>query len=53
LSIEPPAGVDPIPMRPIGYFAVKAADPMVALANAAPLARLPEAKGKARVSLGF
>lgn len=34
--IEPVAEVEPIPMRPLGHFAVEAADPMVALANSAP-----------------
>jgi hypothetical protein len=34
--IEPVAEVEPIPNRPIGFFAVEEADPMIALANSAP-----------------
>ncbi|HTX64371.1 MAG TPA: hypothetical protein VMD31_01250 [Opitutaceae bacterium] len=39
--IEPVAEVEPIPLRPHGYFAVEAADPMVAFANAAPASFTP------------
>ena len=37
--IKAVAGVEPIPLRPFGYFAVETADPMVMLANAAPASK--------------
>jgi hypothetical protein len=33
--IEPVVEIEPIPVRPFGYFTVEADDPMVALANSA------------------
>ena len=39
--IEPVAEVEPIPIRPFGFFMIEAADPMIALANAAPASFTP------------
>ena len=39
--IEAIAEVEPIPVRPVGFFTVEAADPMVALANSAPASFAP------------
>ena len=33
--IEPVAFPEPIPVRPVGYFAIEADDPFIALANSA------------------
>jgi hypothetical protein len=39
--IEPVTEIEPIPNRPVGYFAVEDGDPMVALANSAPASFKP------------
>jgi hypothetical protein len=39
--IEPVTEIEPIPNRPVGYFAVEDNDPMVVLANSAPASFKP------------
>jgi hypothetical protein len=39
--IEAVTEIEPIPNRPVGYFAVEDGDPMVALANSAPVSFKP------------
>ncbi|HWZ95193.1 MAG TPA: hypothetical protein VNW30_08370 [Opitutaceae bacterium] len=39
--IEAVTEIEPIPNRPVGYFAVENGDPMIALANSAPASFKP------------